>query len=70
MGERKYIYKIIMKNGITYTVLSDISIPAKFIDSISQYTWQDFILAEKSDTSNVVMIKSDEISSIEYSMDI
>jgi hypothetical protein len=70
MKKGNYIYKIIMKNGIVYIVLSDIEDAGEFIKSITDCTWQDYILAEKTGGSNIVMIKSNEISSVEYSVEI
>lgn len=70
MKNGKYIYKIVMKNNYIYNVLSDIESPAQLIESITRYAWQDYILAEEINGLNVVMIRSDDISSVEYSMDI
>lgn len=70
MKKGKYIYKIIMRNNVNYNILSDVENPVQFIESIAKCDWQDYLLVEEINGLNVVMIKSDEISSVEYSMDI
>ena len=68
-----YLYKIILTNGNIFIVKSKEMINA-LLEKIEFYEWNDYLLAErttmyvgdKAVKNNIVMIKSDTISSIEY----
>ena len=68
-----YLYKITLTNGNIFIVKNRIMIN-ELLKKIGTYEWRDYLLAEpttmhvgdKAVKNNIVMIKSDTISSIEY----
>lgn len=68
-----YLYKITLTNGNIFIIKSKEMINA-LLEKIEFYEWKDYLLAErttmyvgdKAVKNNIVMIKSDTISSIEY----
>ena len=68
-----YLYKITLTNGNTFIVKNGNMIN-DLLKKIGTYEWRDYLLAEpttmyvggKAVKNNIVMIKSDTISSIEY----
>lgn len=68
-----YLYKITLTNGNIFIIKSKEMINA-LLEKIEFYEWKDYLLAErttmyvgdKAIKNNIVMIKSDTISSIEY----
>ena len=68
-----YLYKITLTNGNIFIVKSKEMING-LLEKIEFYEWKDYLLAErtimyvgdKAVKNNIVMIKSDTISSIEY----
>ena len=71
----KVCYRIVMKNGKEYTVQSDEVNISKFMNYIAKHdSISDFILAkpyfENGINYNVVIIRHDDISSVEYHIDL
>jgi len=68
-----YLYKITLTNGSVYAIKSKEMIN-RLLEQIEFYEWRDYLLAEpttiyvgdKVVKNNIVMIKSDTISSIDY----
>ena len=68
-----YLYKITLTNGNIFIVKNGNMIN-DLLKKIGTYEWRDYLLAEpttmcvgdKAVKNNIVMIKSDTISSIEY----
>lgn len=68
-----YLYKITLTNGNIFIVKNGNMIN-ELLKKIGTYEWRDYLLAEpttmyvrdKAVKNNIVMIKSDTISSIEY----
>lgn len=68
-----YLYKITLTNGNMFIVKSKKMIN-KLLKEIEIYEWNDYLLAEKTTMyvgdkvikNNIVMIKSNTITSVEY----
>lgn len=67
----EYIWHIVMKNGKEYDVVTDNGDVTSFMERIINInTYNDYKLSENNyNKNNMVMLNSNEISSVEYRID-
>ncbi|MEO2600998.1 hypothetical protein [Clostridium butyricum] len=67
----EYVWHIVMKNGKEYDVVTDNGDVVSFMERIINInTYNDYKLSENNyNKNNMVMLNSNEISSVEYRID-
>lgn len=66
----EYVWHIVMKNGKEYDVITDNGDVISFMERIINInTYNDYKLSENNNKNNMVMLNSNEISSVEYRID-
>lgn len=63
----EYVWHIVMKNGKEYDVVTDNGDVRLFMERITNInTYNDYKLQTSCNKNNMVMLNSNEISSVEY----